>query len=115
MGFLGGLNSRMRAIDGFPKLAEDLRVRTASGGTLSLLSGIIVAFLVFSEFWSYLQVERIQKLGVDADEGGIEEHLKIKFDVDFPWINCEVLGVDSLDGEYFAAQLSGTFLRMAEM
>lgn len=100
MGLFGGIANRMRSVDAFPKLADELRVRTASGGILSIIAGLLLTYLVAHEIHQYLKVERVQTLGVDADERGREEKLKIKFDIDLPWINCEVMGVDAIDGKF---------------
>uniref|UniRef100_A0A7S1EQP9 Endoplasmic reticulum vesicle transporter C-terminal domain-containing protein n=2 Tax=Timspurckia oligopyrenoides TaxID=708627 RepID=A0A7S1EQP9_9RHOD len=85
---------RVRALDAFPKTMEDARIKTASGGILSLLSLTVIVILFISEFIAFLSPERHVELRVDVSRG---ESLKVYIDIDFPRINCELLGIDALD------------------
>ena len=76
------------------KVPDDLRTQSTAGGTISLISFIVITLLVLSELISFLTPERNTKLSVD---GGVGEKLRIYLDVDFPQVNCEIMGVDALD------------------
>lgn len=76
------------------KVPEDLRTQSTVGGTVSLISLILITVLFLSELNSFLTPIRTSTLSVDT---GRDETLPIHLDVDFPHINCEVLGVDALD------------------
>jgi endoplasmic reticulum-Golgi intermediate compartment protein 3 len=88
---------RMRTFDvfaGMLKVQDDLQVRTASGGTLSLIALLLIVTLVTTETASFLSLDRAQHLIVDP---GRNEKLSIHFDLDFFNVNCEIIGVDALD------------------
>lgn len=76
------------------KVPEDLRTQSTTGGALSLISLTLIAILFLSEFISFLTPIRTTTLSVDT---GRDEILHIHLDMDFPYLNCEVLGVDALD------------------
>jgi endoplasmic reticulum-Golgi intermediate compartment protein 3 len=72
-----------------------LQVRTASGGALSVAALLLIIILVASETTSFLTLNREQILSVDP---GRNEKLTIYFDIDLYNVNCEIVGVDALDG-----------------
>lgn len=76
------------------KVPEDLRTQSSTGGIISLISFIVIASLFLSELFSFLTPTRTSSLSVDA---GRDEVLRIHLDVDFPFVNCEIMGVDALD------------------
>jgi len=89
-----GFARRIKSLDAFPKTLEDVRVQTATGGLVSLLAWCVIAVLVVYEVSSFLTPERHVELKVDVSRG---EVMRVNLDIDFPGINCEVLGVDALD------------------
>lgn len=87
----------LRSLDAFSrmmKVPEDLRTQSSTGGLISLVSFIVIFILFFSELVSFLTPVRTSSLSVDA---GVGETLRIHLDVDFPHVNCEIMGVDALD------------------
>lgn len=93
----GNYARTIRSLDAFSrmmKVPEDLRTQSTIGGTISLISFIVIITLFLTEFTTFLTPERTTKLSVDA---GINESLRIYLDVDFPHVNCEIMGVDALD------------------
>lgn len=100
----GGMDGRpagytrvIRSLDAFSrmmKVPEDLRTQSTTGGMISLVSFAIIIILCCTEFMSFLTPERMTKLSVD---GSVGETLRIHLDVDFPRVNCEIMGVDALD------------------
>ncbi|KAI0566899.1 Endoplasmic reticulum-Golgi intermediate compartment protein 3 ERV46 ERGIC3 [Gracilaria domingensis] len=96
-GLASGYARFMRSLDAFSrmmKVPEDLRTQSTVGGTISLISFVVISVLFLTELWSYLTPKRTTTLSVDA---GVGETLRIYLDVDFPHVNCEVMGVDALD------------------
>eukprot|EP00183_Erythrolobus_madagascarensis_P007091 CAMPEP_0185844114 /NCGR_PEP_ID=MMETSP1354-20130828/399_1 /TAXON_ID=708628 /ORGANISM="Erythrolobus madagascarensis, Strain CCMP3276" /LENGTH=395 /DNA_ID=CAMNT_0028543727 /DNA_START=1 /DNA_END=1188 /DNA_ORIENTATION=+ len=89
-----GLARKVKALDAFPKTLEDVRVQTATGGVVSLVSWCVIAVLMIYEISAFLTPERHVELKVDVSRG---EMMRVNLDIDFPAINCEVLGVDALD------------------
>lgn len=87
----------IRSLDAFSKMMkvpEDLRTQSTTGGTISLISLTLISILFISEFISFLTPIRSTSLSVDT---GRDESFNIHLDVNFPYLNCEVLGVDALD------------------
>lgn len=87
----------LRSFDFFSrmmKVPEDLRTQSSTGGIISVISLLVIASLFLSELLSFLTPSRTTSLSVDA---GRDELLRIHLDVDFPFVNCEIMGVDALD------------------
>lgn len=95
MDVLRSVSRRVRSADAFPKTLDDFRVKTASGGFVSVAALLIIAVLVLSETSTFLSAERTVNISVDDVRN---ETLRIYINVDFPRLNCDVIGVDALDG-----------------
>lgn len=89
------VSRRVRSADAFPKTLDDFRVKTASGGFVSVAALLIITVLVLSETSTFLTSERTVNISVDDVRN---ETLRIYINVDFPRLNCDVIGVDALDG-----------------
>eukprot|EP01111_Echinosteliopsis_oligospora_P002808 TRINITY_DN1439_c0_g1_i1.p1 TRINITY_DN1439_c0_g1~~TRINITY_DN1439_c0_g1_i1.p1 ORF type:complete len:384 (-),score=111.29 TRINITY_DN1439_c0_g1_i1:153-1304(-) len=88
------LFSRLKSFDAYPKTLDDFRVRTMSGAIVSLVSGIFILWLFFSEVALYLSVDVQPELFVDTTRG---EKLKINMDIVFHKLPCAYLSVDAMD------------------
>jgi len=86
--------AKLKNFDAYPKTLEDFRVRTFSGGAVSIISGIFIAWLFISEFIYYLSVDVQPELFVDTSRG---EKLRINMDVIFHNLPCSYLSVDAMD------------------
>ena len=86
--------STLKRFDGFAKPMEDFRVRTRSGGVLTVLSAIVMLLLFASEIRDYLEPESKEELFVDTSRTG---KLKINVDIVFSQISCDFLGIDAMD------------------
>ena len=92
-----GYTRFIRSLDAFSrmmKVPEDLRTQSTTGGMISLISFVVIAVLFLTELYSFLTPERTTHLSVD---GSVGDTLRIHLDVDFPHVNCEIMGVDALD------------------
>jgi len=87
------LNS-LKRFDAYPKTLDDFRVRTYSGGVVSIVCTIIIIWLFISELSLYLTVDTQPELFVDASRG---EKLRINIDITFPDLPCAFLSVDAMD------------------
>jgi len=88
------LFSQLRKLDAYPKFHDEVKVKTFSGAAVSIVAGIIMLSLFFSQLSIYLKVQTVDHLVVDTARG---EKLRINFDVTFPRIPCHMLSVDAMD------------------
>ena len=86
--------SRFTRLDAFTKTVEDARVRTTSGGIVTIASLLIVLCLVWGEWADYRRVIVHPELIVDQGRG---EKMEIHLNVSFPRIPCELLTLDVMD------------------
>lgn len=85
---------RLLSLDAFAKTVEDARVKTASGGLITLVCVLIVMVLIRNEYYDYTSVVMRPELVVDRD---VNRQLDINLDITFPDIPCGVLTLDILD------------------
>lgn len=61
--------SRLTRLDAFAKTVEDARVRTTTGGVVTIVSVLVILFLVVSEWRDYARVIVRPELVVDKTRG----------------------------------------------
>jgi len=66
-----GRGSRLTRLDAFTKTVEDARVRTTSGGVVTLVSLCVVFILVIGEFREYRRIQVLPELVVDKARGEV--------------------------------------------
>ncbi|KAL9034910.1 MAG: hypothetical protein Q9214_006827 [Letrouitia sp. 1 TL-2023] len=86
--------SRFTKLDAFTKTVEDARIRTTSGGVVTIASLLIVLYLVWGEWSDYRRVTVHPELIVDKGRG---ERMEIYLNMSFPRIPCELLTLDVMD------------------
>ncbi|MCJ1404679.1 hypothetical protein MMC11_007905 [Xylographa trunciseda] len=86
--------SRFTRLDAFTKTVEDARVRTTSGGIVTIASLLIVLYLVWGEWADYRRVIVLPELIVDKGRG---EKMEIHLNISFPRVPCELLSLDVMD------------------
>jgi hypothetical protein len=60
---------RFRTFDAFQKTVEEARIRTASGGLVTLISAAIIFWLVILEVWDWRRIVVRNELIVDKTRG----------------------------------------------
>jgi len=90
----GGLASRLKQFDAYPKTLEDFRVKTFGGAVVTGVSSLIMFILFVSELNYYLTTEVHPELFVDTTR---HQKLRINVDIFFPKIGCAYLSVDAMD------------------
>lgn len=88
------LLTQLRDLDAYAKPLDDFQVKTALGGTVTLLSTLFILFLLVSEFADWSTVELQPALKVDS---GRKEKMSIHFNISFPHIPCFLVGIDVMD------------------
>ncbi|KAM7207077.1 Endoplasmic reticulum vesicle transporter domain containing protein [Rhypophila sp. PSN 637] len=86
--------SRFTRLDAFTKTVEDARIRTTSGGIVTIVSLLVVLFLAWGEWADYRRVVIHPELIVDKGRG---ERMEIHLNITFPRVPCELLTLDVMD------------------
>lgn len=63
------VKSRFTRLDAFAKTVEDARIRTRSGGIVTIISLLVVISLIWSEWTDYRRVIVLPELIVDKGRG----------------------------------------------
>lgn len=63
--------SRFTRLDAFTKTVEDARVRTTSGGIVTIVSLLTVLYLMWGEWVDYTRIVVNPELMVDKGRGGL--------------------------------------------
>lgn len=97
---------RFTRLDAFSKTVEDARVRTTSGGIITITSLLVILWLVWGEWADYRRILVHPELVVDKGRG---EKMEIHMNVSFPRMPCELLTLDVMDvsGEIQAGVIHG--------
>lgn len=88
------LTSSIKKLDFYSKVHDDYRIKTQSGGLISLVSFITIAVLFFSELNNYLTVEVVDHIIVDTT---LNQKLPIGLNITFPHLRCDEVSVDTVD------------------
>lgn len=86
--------STLLSFDAFSKTEEDVRIRTRSGGLITLSCIVLTFLLLISEWRNFNEVVTRPQLVVDRDR-----QLKLDFvvDVTFPSMPCDLINLDIMD------------------
>lgn len=86
-------------LDAFAKTVEDAKVRTSSGGAITIVCLVTLLSLIWSEWNTYNEVVHRPELVVDRDR---QLKLDLNLDITFPKLPCDMLSLDIMDvsGEY---------------
>lgn len=63
------VKSRFARLDAFAKTVEDARIRTRSGGVVTIASLLVILFLIWGEWCNYRRVVVSPELIVDKGRG----------------------------------------------
>lgn len=86
--------SRFTKLDAFTKTVEDARIRTSTGGIVTITSLILILYLVWGEWTDYRRTVVHPELIVDKGRG---EKMEIHMNISFPRVPCELLTLDVMD------------------
>src|SRR5687768_16251931 len=86
--------SRFTRLDAFTKTVEDARVRTTSGGIVTIVSLLVIFWLTWGEWADYRRVTVRPALVVDKGRG---ERMEISLNITFPSVPCQLITLDVMD------------------
>ncbi|ODQ51097.1 DUF1692-domain-containing protein [Saitoella complicata NRRL Y-17804] len=89
-----GKGTSFRRLDAFAKVAEDARIRTTSGGLVTLICFALISILITSEFLDWRRITETTELVVDKTRG---ERMTIHLNLTFAHIPCSMLSLDVMD------------------
>eukprot|EP00316_Scyphosphaera_apsteinii_P008295 CAMPEP_0119342954 /NCGR_PEP_ID=MMETSP1333-20130426/105824_1 /TAXON_ID=418940 /ORGANISM="Scyphosphaera apsteinii, Strain RCC1455" /LENGTH=453 /DNA_ID=CAMNT_0007355283 /DNA_START=60 /DNA_END=1421 /DNA_ORIENTATION=+ len=84
----------LKSVHFYRKVPKDLTEATLAGGTISLISSIVMAYLFISNFSSYLQIESATTVMLDESQ---EKKIQINFDVKLHHLPCSFASLDISD------------------
>jgi hypothetical protein len=88
------MSGQLKRFDAYAKTLDDFRIRTTSGGFVTIISSLIIFLLFILELKYYLTTDVIQVLFVDTSR---QEKMNITIDIKFPVVPCSYLTVDAMD------------------
>ncbi len=81
------ISSKLKNFDFHRKTKEEVNSQTVGGAFMTLLSLIIIPWLLFTNISNYLKTEKISRMIADNSVG--VDAVNILFDIDFQEITCE--------------------------
>lgn len=87
----------IRRFDIYRKVPKDLTQPTQTGAIISILSAVVMVFLFFSEFYSFITVEIVSELFVDNAAGSSPNKVRTSLNLTLPRLKCEYVGLDIQD------------------
>ncbi|KAI9315741.1 ERGIC and golgi 3 [Dichotomocladium elegans] len=97
----GSFLLRFRQFDAYAKTLDDFRVKTTTGATVTVISALIIMYLILSELFAYQTSMWEPELLVDKSR---KDKMNIQFNITFPKMPCHMLSLDIMDdsGEHIS-------------
>jgi len=89
-----GKKSGLLSIDAFSKTVEDAKIKTTSGGLITMTCIFTLFSLIISEWRQFNEISINPELVVDRDRN---LKLDINLDVTFPDLPCDIMSLDIMD------------------
>ncbi|VDO19661.1 unnamed protein product [Heligmosomoides polygyrus] len=80
------LFTRLRELDAYSKPMEDFRVKTLSGGMVSLVASVAITVLAVQETYHFFSGDVVEQLYVDSTSSDVR--VNVRFDVTFHYLPC---------------------------
>ncbi|KAA0157475.1 hypothetical protein FNF27_00640 [Cafeteria roenbergensis] len=93
-GPVSGVRRALEKLDAFPKFTKDFREQTTAGAVVSIVTLLVMLWLIVCETAWWLNVEVRETMEVNHHRN---EQLKISFDISFPSVPCSMVSIDSQD------------------
>ena len=88
------LKDKLRKLDAHSSVPNEFRVYTTSGAVLSVITVIVILYLVVTEAYFNFQVTLEEKVYVNATS---PDGLELEFDITLQHVSCKNLNVDAND------------------
>lgn len=82
------------SLDAFAKTLDDRKIKTSTGGIITIICCITTFILLNNEYQDYNRVVLRPELVVDRDRNS---HLDINLDISFPKLPCDLISLDVMD------------------
>ena len=82
------------SFDAFAKTLDDRKIKTSTGGIITILCVITTFILLYNEYEDYNRIVLRPELVVDRDR---DQKLDINLDISFPAMPCDLLSLDIMD------------------
>ncbi|CAJ0599118.1 unnamed protein product [Cylicocyclus nassatus] len=87
--------TKLREFDAYTKPMDDFRVKTLTGGMVSVIASVVIVLLAIQETSHYLAGDVVEQLYVDSTTSDIK--LDVHFDITFHRLPCAFITVDVMD------------------
>ncbi|KAI9337699.1 endoplasmic reticulum vesicle transporter-domain-containing protein [Zopfochytrium polystomum] len=84
----------LKQLDAYAKPLDDFRVKTSTGAAVSIISYVLIAILLVSEFTDWRTVQVLPSLDVDKSR---KDKMWINLNMTFPKVPCFLLSIDVMD------------------
>ena len=84
----------LKRFDAYAKTLDDFRIRTLTGGCVTILSSFVILFVLLYELKTFFTIDVVQVLFVDTSR---QEKMNISLDIQFARLPCSSLTVDAMD------------------
>lgn len=102
------MEEAIATFDAFPKAAEDAVVTSNSGGAATIMTALLIIFLVANEFIYYRAIDIKYEFKVDTE---VRQKMKLDMDITLK-MKCEHLGADYVDVAGNSTDVASMFLKM---
>lgn len=82
------------SLDAFAKTLDDRKIKTSSGGIITIICFITTFILLSNEYKDYNRIVLRPELVVDRDR---DNKLDINLDISFPQLPCDLISLDVMD------------------
>ncbi|VDL64285.1 unnamed protein product [Nippostrongylus brasiliensis] len=87
--------TRLRELDAYSKPMEDFRVKTLSGGMVSVVASVAIVLLAVQETYHFMSGDVVEQLYVDSTSSDVR--VDVHFDITFHNLPCPFISVDVMD------------------
>ena len=90
---MGTFSQRLKAMDIYRRIPKDLTEATLAGGSISLISMGLCAFLFCINLYGFFNIETITHVHVDHSQDGL---FRMNFNITLPRLSCQYAAVGPL-------------------